>query len=62
MSQVVKSVTEQGFVPYATSVGGSGLGILSPYRDGEEEVEDIRTVEGDRLSSWAESKGRWLFT
>jgi hypothetical protein len=31
LRDLLSSLTEAQFVPYVTSVGGSGLGILSPY-------------------------------
>lgn len=31
MKDLLSELTECGFDPYLTSVGGSGLGILSPY-------------------------------
>lgn len=31
LSSLLSSLTKEGYTPYLTSVGGSGLGILSPY-------------------------------
>ncbi|KAJ7650706.1 Cys/Met metabolism PLP-dependent enzyme-domain-containing protein [Roridomyces roridus] len=31
MDSLLADLTKEGFVPYLTSVGGSGLGVLSPY-------------------------------
>lgn len=31
LKDLMSRLSEDGFVPYLTSVGGSGLGILSPY-------------------------------
>ena len=33
LQALIKSLETAGFQPYVTSVGGSGLGILSPYDD-----------------------------
>lgn len=31
LADLMAALTEEKFVPYLTAVGGSGLGILSPY-------------------------------
>lgn len=33
MQDLIKDLIREGFEPYLTSVGGSGLGILSPYAE-----------------------------
>lgn len=33
LQDLIKELIRKGFEPYLTSVGGSGLGILSPYRN-----------------------------
>ena len=41
LDQLVSSLEEDGYGTYLTSVGGSGLGILSPYNhDPESHLED----------------------
>lgn len=32
LRELTQKLSETGFVPYVTSVGGSGLGVLSPYQ------------------------------
>jgi len=41
LDKLISSLEEDGYGTYLTSVGGSGLGILSPYnRDPESHLED----------------------
>lgn len=41
LDRLISSLEEGGYGTYLTSVGGSGLGILSPYnRDPESHLED----------------------
>ncbi|KZW02791.1 cystathionine beta-l [Exidia glandulosa HHB12029] len=61
----------EGFLPYTAAVGGSGLGVLSPYYEGNytppdsERTGELRklfeTTEAQELAAWAEGRGRWLF-
>jgi len=69
------TLSNEKFVPYLTSVGGSGLGILSPYNEPQQlatppegtdgAVELLRDTFASKatseLSGWVDSLGRWLF-
>lgn len=49
LQQLLKDLIEENFDPYLTSVGGSGLGILSPYpqhRHGSTKVSGGAVVPG----------------
>jgi hypothetical protein len=72
LTALTRALTSSGFHPYLTSVGGSGLGILSPYDPANytsggpsavgpslREVFEIKGVE--ELTAWAEQRGRWLY-
>jgi hypothetical protein len=71
---LVEALTGSGFSPYLTSVGGSGLGVLSPYDpanyalsnpENPDQPPSLREAfEGKRieeLAGWAEQRGRWLY-
>jgi hypothetical protein len=76
LSALIEALTSSGFRPYVTSVGGSGLGVLSPYDpanyavassnpENPDQPPSLRaTFEGKRieeLAGWAEQRGRWLY-
>jgi hypothetical protein len=73
---LIEALTSSGFQPYLTSVGGSGLGVLSPYDpanyavasstpENSDQPPSLREAfEGKRieeLAGWAEQRGRWLY-
>ncbi|KAI0279267.1 Cys/Met metabolism PLP-dependent enzyme-domain-containing protein [Russula aff. rugulosa BPL654] len=73
---LIEALTSSGFRPYLTSVGGSGLGVLSPYDPANYAVASSNpenpdhppslrdAFEGKRieeLAEWAEVRGRWLY-
>jgi len=77
---VLRALTEElnssGFRPYLTSVGGSGLGVLSPYdpanyavaspqgesRDHQPSLREVFEAQGiEELTAWAEQRGRWMY-
>ena len=73
---LAEELTSSGFRPYLTSVGGSGLGILSPYDpanyavtspkgespDHQPSLRDVfETQEIEELTAWAEQRGRWMY-
>jgi len=73
---LIEALTGSGFQPYLTSVGGSGLGVLSPYDpanyavasstpENSDQPPSLREAfEGKRieeLAGWAEQRGRWLY-
>lgn len=73
---LTEGLTSSGFCPYLTSVGGSGLGILSPYdpanyavaspkggkSDYQPSLREAFDAQGiDELTAWAEQRGRWLY-
>ena len=73
---LIEALTSSGFQSYLTSVGGSGLGVLSPYDpanyavasskpENPDQPSSLREAfEGKRieeLAGWAEQRGRWLY-
>lgn len=73
---LVDALTSSGFTPYLTSVGGSGLGVLSPYDPANYAVTSSNPENSDQpaslreafegkkieeLAGWAEQRGRWLY-
>lgn len=77
---VLQALTEglvgSGFRPYLTSVGGSGLGVLSPYdpenyavvsskledSDHQSSLREAFETQGiEQLTAWADQRGRWLY-
>jgi hypothetical protein len=71
---LIEALTRSGFQSYLTSVGGSGLGVLSPYdpanyavasSENPDQPPSLREAfEGKRieeLAGWAEQRGRWLY-
>ena len=73
---LIEGLTGSGFRPYLTSVGGSGLGVLSPYDPANYAVASLKlenpvqqpslreTFEAkgiEELTAWAEQRGRWLY-
>ncbi|TFY60028.1 hypothetical protein EVG20_g7572 [Dentipellis fragilis] len=69
LDSLLQSLSKKNFVPYLTSVGGSGLGVLSPhdpanYGDGpgseplRAAFEEKTTAE---LADWAAKRGRWMY-
>ena len=70
---LIEALTSSGFRPYLTSVGGSGLGVLSPYDPAKYAVASSNpdqpaslreAFEGkkiEELAEWAEQRGRWLY-
>lgn len=94
LQQLLQALVAEKFDPYLTSVGGSGLGILSPYpqhrNKRRESFSADREMPGQvtppetpahkvdlshdaplrpafemkstqKLSSWADNLGRWLY-
>jgi hypothetical protein len=70
---LIEALTSSGFRPYLTSIGGSGLGVLSPHdpanyavaSSNPDQPPSLREAfEGkriDELAGWAEQRGRWLY-
>jgi mevalonate kinase len=73
---LVEGLTSSGYRPYLTSVGGSGLGVLSPYDPANYAVASSKREDADQqpslreafeakgieeLTGWAEQRGRWLY-
>ena len=77
LGTLVEELISSGFRPYLTSVGGSGLGILSPYDPAnytlsspltpgtpgqQPSLREALEVQGiEELTEWAEKRGRWLY-
>lgn len=47
MQDLIKDLIREGFEPYLTSVGGSGLGILSPYAEHRNRESGISRPRAD---------------
>jgi hypothetical protein len=77
LGALAEELSSSGFRPYLTSVGGSGLGVLSPY-DPANHGLDTSSIPGplsqqhslrealedqgiEELTEWAEQRGRWLY-
>jgi hypothetical protein len=73
---LTEGLTSSGFHPYLTSIGGSGLGILSPYdpanyavaspkgesSDHQHSLREAFEAQGiNELTAWVEQRGRWLY-
>lgn len=73
---LTEELTSSGFRPYLTSVGGSGLGILSPYdpanyavvspkgdsQGHQPSLREVFEAQGiEELTTWAEQRGRWMY-
>jgi hypothetical protein len=69
---LTEGLTSLGFRPYLTSVGGSGLGVLSPYDPAnygvvsskvhQPSLREAFEAKGiEELTAWAEQRGRWLY-
>jgi hypothetical protein len=77
LGALAEELISSGFRPYLTSVGGSGLGILSPYDPanytpgspstpgtlGQQPLlrETLEAQGIEELTEWAEKRGRWLY-
>ena len=74
LGTLTEELISSGFRPYITSVGGSGLGILSPYDPANHTFPTPRTTDQqpslcealeaqdvEELTEWAEKRGRWLY-
>jgi hypothetical protein len=70
LNQLITDLIADGFVPYLTSVGGAGLGIMRKKTpagsDQSREIPTVtlfREVEASGLARWAaESGGEWVHT
>ncbi|KAI0925891.1 hypothetical protein AcV5_008499 [Taiwanofungus camphoratus] len=68
---LVSALEAKGFGTYTVSVGGSGLGILSPYNEDHSANfvngkapslrDDFENVSVGQLPKWIQDRGRWLF-
>ncbi|KAJ8072243.1 cystathionine beta-lyase [Marasmius tenuissimus] len=72
LKDLIAELSAADYDPYMTSVGGSGLGILSPYeehRNKQAVVDGLDdTIQGafkvrktTELTPWANDLGRWLY-
>ena len=57
LDKLVSSLEEDGFGTYLTSVGGSGLGVLSPYNDDSESRLDDGPVTPPETPAFGGSPG-----
>ncbi|KAH9940977.1 cystathionine beta-lyase [Amylocystis lapponica] len=73
LESLIAALEADKFQPYVTAVGGSGLGILSPYNfeesgdalvngdaAGQSTIRDqFEKMDVEQLPNWAETRGRW---
>lgn len=74
LDALIADLTESGFHPYLTSVGGSGLGLHRPQpakdvaAEGGDETFHVslrmafRGIPKEQLDSWATAQGKWVFS
>ena len=75
LQELIQSLRDDGFHPYLTAVGGSGLGVLQSAASavdvnalgaGEHNHIPLRKafqeIDATRLEVWAEKTGDWVFT
>lgn len=54
-------LTEAGFVPYLTTIGGSGLGALSSEESVGAIADGFSTKDREELAEWVENRQGWLY-
>ena len=52
---------EAGFVPYLTTIGGSGLGALSSGESVGAVTDGFSTKDREELAEWVENRQGWLY-
>ena len=76
LTQLQAILEKDGYRPYMTAVGGSGLGILSPHEESNYPpfkpseivpggpgplLDGFSKITQPDLAIWAEERGRWLY-
>lgn len=75
LEELIADLVKDNFQPYVTAVGGSGLGVLSPWHPqapletpphtpevGKEQLRSVFAMTPiPELTKLAEERGRWLF-
>ena len=60
----MSKLREAGFVPYLTTIGGSGLGVLETLESestGDIGSGDFSSKDREELAQWVESRQGWLY-
>jgi hypothetical protein len=57
----MSKLTEAGFVPYLTTIGGSGLGMRGSSESIGSVGDEFPTKDGEALGQWMESRQGWLY-
>jgi mevalonate kinase len=61
IERVVSKLTEAGFVPYLTTIGGSGLGMRNCSGNMGAIGDEFSCKESEELGQWAESIQGWTY-
>ncbi|KAI0346577.1 cystathionine beta-lyase [Trametopsis cervina] len=73
LTALLRDLQTANFDPYLTSVGGSGLGILSPHgrkpldadADGTSSIQGLQdhfsSIKDEDLTRWVEGRGPWMY-
>jgi len=61
IEQVVSKLTEAGFVPYLTTIGGSGLGVRDCSGSMGAIGDEFLCKESEELGQWVESRQGWRY-
>jgi len=61
LQQVMSKLTEAGFVPYLTTIGGSGLGALNSPESVGVITGGFSSKARDELAQWVENLQGWLY-
>jgi len=57
----MSTLTKAGFVPYLTTIGGSGLGVLNASESMAAIGGEFSTKGREELAQWVESRQGWLY-
>lgn len=57
----MSKLTEAGFVPYLTTIGGSGLGALDLPEGVGAITSGFSCKDGEELAQWVENRQGWLY-
>jgi hypothetical protein len=76
LKALIANLENQGFQPHLTSLGGSGVGVVTrPSATADEKVDSdegnvsaaplratLRDTSADGLQAWSEKLGHWKYT
>lgn len=61
LQEVMAKLTEAGFVPYLTAIGGSGLGMLNSPERTEAIGGEFSSKACEELAQWVEGRQGWQY-